>query len=173
MRIFLSGYKRFKRKCTVRRIGTMNPTRVSASSGATSDARPRGGCYFLSCAKESSQRSALSFVLYYRHIKVANETDSKAVIGTHSSGGIIALFAEMQLWEYRFAAVCAFEDGKVRKMGLAFSYMEYKDGCSSWNSNEEPRPQGWFPSKFLLRSSSANHKFGERTSIGFTSTASP
>ena len=70
-------------------------------------------------------------MLNYRHIKGGKGTVCKAVIGTHSSGGIIALFAEMLLWEYRYAAVCAFEDGIVLMMGLAFSYMEYKDSCSS------------------------------------------
>ncbi|MBR5869644.1 MAG: hypothetical protein IKZ09_01285, partial [Clostridia bacterium] len=41
-------------------------------------------------------------------------TVSKVSIGAHYSGGIVMLFAKMMQYEYRFVALCAFENGKVR-----------------------------------------------------------
>ena len=81
----------------------------------------RGDATFFPARKKVAKEARFSFVLNYRHIKGGKGTVGKAVIGTHSSGGIVALFAEMLLWEYRYVAVCAFEDGIVLMMGLASS----------------------------------------------------
>ena len=55
--------------------------------------------------------------------KSENETVCKVSIGTHYSGGIIALSAKMKWCEYRFAADSAFEDGRVLRGQLASSVL--------------------------------------------------
>ena len=83
----------------------------------------RGGtCYFFSRARKSNQKGALSFALNWCHKESAKETRFEASIGAHSSGGIIAQPAKMWLSEYRFAAVCAFEQGKIGGLGLCSGF---------------------------------------------------
>ena len=61
------------------------------------------------------------------------DTVGKAATDAHSSGGIVALFTKIPLCEYRFAVVCAFENGKDGKRRLASSFINCQVGYSSWN----------------------------------------
>lgn len=58
-------------------------------------------------------------------IKWRKWDESKASIGTHSSGGILSLFAKMWVIEFRFVVLCAFAMAKfVEKVDISEKIFE-------------------------------------------------
>ena len=70
----------------------------------TSEERQSLSSSFISCAKESSQRSAPFVRAELPHAMSAKPDRSIAAIGTHSSGGIIAQYEKM--WFDRISNCC-------------------------------------------------------------------
>ena len=79
--------------------------------------------------ERKSPKSAHSVRIELPRFMLIKRNTSEAATDALSSGGIIALSAQMRFVEYPFAALCIFAHGWVRRMGLSLRIQASLWGC--------------------------------------------